>query len=654
MSEIRTADTQLEDKTRRRSGSFYTKEIWAAEAHKSLDAELGVGWRDSCIVWDCCSGTGNLTRDFKFKDLILSTLTQAEVDMMVEDDVNPEAKKYVLDFLNMSAVPSEIDAQLKFARVRKKRLVFLMNPPYATQGVMGSKGKSKAGVAKTKVRDEMQAKKLGKANSQLYTQFMFKCNEIAKAYGFKEVTVAVFSKPMFMCSGSFIKFRSYWYNAYEYKSGFMFRANEFDGVKGSWGVSFTIWNEGSTVLNQDLPIMLKEREDDTIKDLRIKMLYTSEGREASKWVREPVKAAIKKAKDTVKLSSGLKVKDGGDYTKGMPDGSAGVFCNHSNNVMKSTTDVFYISAMPSDKARLVIPLDTNEGWRRAVALCAARSLEGCSWHNACDEYLKPVDSPKFSSGLRVREVEANEGGVIAGSLGVMFNKGNNLSDNSSGVSLLSGKPTDKGRGNFELVRGEGWRRAISLCAARGLTESEWHNDKDEYLKPVCTKSAYDKWVDDCHIYLLLENKNNMTSMRQVDYKGKKWDIFNHYFFLTRDEAHTLYAQHSPTLLADLQNTTHEPYFAEVLPSLTLSPLAQEVLDDLKALHVDSIKHRATITHEGELDLHLGAWDAGVYQHKKLWYQVPELLAKWNALKVKHKKLKAQLAHGVYTFGFLKK
>jgi len=169
----------------------------------------------------------------------------------------------------------------------------------------------------------------------------------------------------------------------------------------------------------------------------------------------------------------------------------------------------------------------------------------------------------------------------------------------------------------------------------------------------------------------------MTSMRDVEYKGKTHNIHNHFFWMTRRQALDLYGSHKSARslyrdakanpipshheggLVDASEWTKngDPYFSHVLPSLNLSPLAQEIMSDLNDLFVESFELRSktskVIEKGKEIDLHLNAWDAGIYQHKKMWYTEPTLKAKWESLRVKHQQLAKSLEHGVYTFGFLK-
>jgi len=109
--------------------------------------------------------------------------------------------------------------------------------------------------------------------------------------------------------------------------------------------------------------------------------------------------------------------------------------------------------------------------------------EASDWVSCFAPSSSVIDTPKFSSGLSVREVDGNNRGTAPIGLGVMCNMGNNLVDSQTGVCFLSGKPTHKGRCNFDLTEGEGWRRAIALLTARDLSKDHWVIHKDEYLVP---------------------------------------------------------------------------------------------------------------------------------------------------------------------------
>ena len=589
-------DRLVEDDARRRQGAFFTPALWVEEAHREVDRVLGPNWRRDCVVWDCAAGTGNLTRDkHDWGCLISSTAERPDVGAMRDhgwgghhvfqyDFLNPDAESPFFEDGVANVVPASVDKALREAAKAGKRLVWFMNPPYAEDGDAGLNKERKAGVAATtKVAEECRKAGMGRTSRQLYTQFMFQCRKVAEQYGFKDYTVALFSKPTFMSSGSYRPFRDWWYGTHKYEGGFLFQASHFADVSSAWGVSFTVWSAGSggkTDPRATQPIRLCDERNFAVVTDGTKQVYNADGREASEWVEVTQKGHI-------------------------------------------------------------------------------------------------GDTPKFSSGLKV--AEKWDGGSVPGSLGVLCNKGNNLMESSTATFYLSGKPSDKGRRHFDLLPSN-WRRAVALYGARKLVEGNWINDKDEYLAPDESKPGYDQWVNDCHVYALLHTSNNCTAMRDVQYKGKAWRIRNHWFWRTRKDAlDALDTRKTTALYRDCEqepvkrpevnpitgeDETHpwersgDAYMAHLIASgtLVLSPDAQRVLDLLDALWVKSLPMREDYyagrpVDDKEPDLHLTAWDAGVYQLKHLWRDL--FPTEWAELKAAHKALASRLEAGVYDYGFLR-
>lgn len=580
-------DRLVEDDARRRQGAFFTPRLWVDEAHKELDRALGVGWRKECVVWDPAAGTANLTRDYNdFGCLISSTAERPDVQVMKEqgwggrvfqyDFLNPGSESSFFEAGEKNLVPDVVDKMLRAAALAGKRLVFLMNPPYGTANNAGTEeGDHKAGIALTVTNGEMKTAKLGASSQQLYAQFMYRCSVVTREYGFKDSTVGIFCKPTFMSSGSYRPFREWWYNSHAYAGGFLFQASHFADVSGRWGISFTVWNEGGTTNKADtLSITLKDEHDFNVASTGIKAVYNADDREASEWVREPIKG------------------------------------------------------------------------------------------------IKGVDAPQMSSGLKVKE--EGRGSIAPNALYFFGNNANNLIDSATLVYNVSSADT---RNHGLSVLPSNWRRAVALYGARKLVLGNWINDKDEYLRPDEDAPGYSKWVSDCHVYALLHNANNCTAMRDVAYKGKQWRIKNHWFWRTRADAikaldtkdtSALYrdCRVEPIKAADddvfsiLAGETQKPweqtgdaYMAHVLPSLNLSPDARLVLTCLDALWVKSLPVRESYA-AGKPELHLTAYDAGVYQLKHLWRDLfPE---DWKALQDAFHALEGRLRDGVYEYGFLRK
>lgn len=410
-------DRLVEDDARRRQGAFFTPVLWVNEAHKMVEAELGDGWRDECIVWDPAAGTGNLTRDYAFRDLILSTAEKPDIEVIRSQGYNPGAEVFTYDFLNpgtdspffedRNVLPDRVDAKLKAAAKSGKRLVFLMNPPYGTANDAGAKGTSKQGIALTSVNADMKQSKIGASSQQLYAQFMFRCARLAADYGFKHNTVALFSVPTFMCSGSYRKFREFWYKQFEYKTGMLFQASHFADVSSRWGISFTLWSEGRTCLSADLSIVLKDVQGFAVEATGVKSLYSADDQEASEWVRQEIKGI--KGVDAPTFSSGLKL--GVSSGNLIPD-SLGYLCNAGNSFQFSGSGVSLFSGCYSNEHGLSI-LPTN--FLKVCALYAARKLVTETWNNQKDEYLAPTVECEASEAYKAWNADAVVYALLHGS-----------------------------------------------------------------------------------------------------------------------------------------------------------------------------------------------------------------------------------------------
>jgi hypothetical protein len=225
-------DRIVEDTTRRKQGEFFTPAIWVDKAHEYIVSVFGEDWKEKYIVWDPAWGTGNLTRDYRFKELYVSTLNQSDIDTANQMGYNPEAVKFQYDFLNDDY--EKLPLGLRNAIEGGKDIIVLMNPPYGTSSTSG--GNHKEGTSITKISDLMKLQKLGKSCEQLYAQFLFKLESI----GIKNI--CIFAKPNFFSSSGFKEFRIKVWVEYKFKNGFVMDSSEFADVK-KWPLTFTIWNK---------------------------------------------------------------------------------------------------------------------------------------------------------------------------------------------------------------------------------------------------------------------------------------------------------------------------------------------------------------------------------------------------------------------------
>ena len=383
------ADRLLEDTTRRRQGCFNTPTKFVDFAHRMIEKELGENWRDEYVVYDCCCGTGNLTRDYLFKELYCSTLDKGELEL--GSRYNPEATKWQMDFLNDG--DECFDKGLIKAFEQNKPIVFFINPPYGTAGVIGNTGTSRAGTNNTAIRDEMNTTKFG-GSENLQHQFMYRITKIVQKYHLTNAYFALFSKPIWLSGvkqGKFLKnFSSQW----ECKDAYLFQASHFADVSGAWGISLTLWKSDSqtTPITEYNMKLIDILDDGSIDVVGHHTIYNSAFfNKASDWV----KPVIDNKTDTVKypcFSSGLSVKDC-EYNS-YPH-LLGSILNDANSVQKNAQLVALFSSGSKAGHCSVVPIFT-ENFTRCTALFTARKLIEGNWINDKDEYLAPnEDHPDY-------------------------------------------------------------------------------------------------------------------------------------------------------------------------------------------------------------------------------------------------------------------
>jgi hypothetical protein len=228
-------DRIVEDTTRRKQGEFFTPAIWVDKAHEYISSVYGENWKNEYVVWDPAWGTGNLTRDYQFKELYVSTLNQSDIDTANQMGYNPEATKFQYNFLNDGY--EKLPEGLRKAIEEGRQIIVLMNPPYGTvndfQNIKQDGGKSKNSIEDTIVKKQMNDEKLGLCVKNLYSQFIYKLSKMGK------INIGVFSPPLMYSGIDFKIFREKVLNQYEFKGGFIMDSAHFADVS-SWGLTFSV------------------------------------------------------------------------------------------------------------------------------------------------------------------------------------------------------------------------------------------------------------------------------------------------------------------------------------------------------------------------------------------------------------------------------
>lgn len=401
------SDRLIEDTNRRFKGEFYTPTVWVNEAHKMISESLGDNWREEYCVWDCSWGTGNLTRDYKFKELYCSTLNKT--DIYIGERYNKNATKFQYDFLNDDIdllnekrlfegdykLPQSLLQNLK----DDKPILFLINPPYGTANNAGTeKGDHKEGIALTAVNKLMKANGIGASSQQLYAQFLYRILLLKKIYNLTNIKICLFSPTIFLTGPSFEKFRYAYLRNFEFVDGMIFKASNFADVKSNWAIDFSIWSGTDIDESKEYVELFKHKVKDInsngeIVTIKEKYLYNLDYKDTcSDWIKKEVKGL--KTYDYPQMSSALVVKPKGRGK--LVKNALGYYVNVGNSIYKNTTDVYIVSGTASTANGISI---IDENFEKVMSNFAARKLiigNFANWENEQDEYCIPnIKHPKY-------------------------------------------------------------------------------------------------------------------------------------------------------------------------------------------------------------------------------------------------------------------
>jgi hypothetical protein len=371
-------DRLVQDVTRRKQGEFFTPSLWADKANEFISKVFGDDWRDDYKVWDPAWGTGNLTRDLKFKNLFASTLNYSDIQTADQMGYNPDGTKFQFDFLNDPF--NYLPQKLKDSMNNKEPMIIYYNPPYATSSEM-KQGKSKKGVGVTQINKEMNIEKLDRSASQLYAQFFYRASKIDNTH------ICMFSKPTFMTGQVYSEFRKKVLSNFEFKGGFVMDAKDFEGVK-SWPLTFSIWKKTDKKIEQNSFEfeIIKKGELGELETIGTKKFYNTDGQKPlNRWLKDSVKSI--KTFDAPQLSSALMVKPKG-YGKLTKDAFGYLIASKNIPESNSTMNAILSSAF-SGKNGISI---RKENFTKVVAHFAARKLIYSNWINEKDEYLAPNEN----------------------------------------------------------------------------------------------------------------------------------------------------------------------------------------------------------------------------------------------------------------------
>jgi hypothetical protein len=268
-----------------------------------------------------------------------------------------------------------------------------------------------------------------------------------------------------------------------------------------------------------------------------------------------------------------------------------------------------------------------------------------------DEKYDIIDYPKLSSFNNVKECDGGFGMDI-NSFGVIVSPGNNIQENDKGVRLLTG-------GNISnhgkvFVGKSDFLKKLLLFTVRKSIKFNWINQKDEYLAPNEEHEQFEQFKYDSLVYSLFHIHSFQSSLRQVEYKDKLWDIKNEFFWMSKDRMKELADENGYDNLYNDARTSSDRHvynllFGEERIYDKLSDDARVVLDKATELVEQSLQMRQVMSND---ENHLDSWDAGYAQLKLVWKEY--FPVEFDEFRQLYKNMEDRMRPLVYELGFLMK
>jgi hypothetical protein len=266
------------------------------------------------------------------------------------------------------------------------------------------------------------------------------------------------------------------------------------------------------------------------------------------------------------------------------------------------------------------------------------------WAKTRQTGLKCRNSITAKSALNI----SNTIKSVCSDIAFFVNDRNNIDANASDVYLMS-MPVSRHVSTLDMNE-DNFTRCTALFSARKLIEKNWINSKDEYLAPNETHPQFQEFVNDSVIYSIFSPASNQSSLRQIDFDGRKWNVYNEYFWMSKEEIMQLASANNLDECYNDARTSGDRFVQGKIQSIKLSAEAQAVLEKANDIIRTTFKYRE-LFNGGNPEYQIMNWDCGWYQIKALAKEYGRKeFDEFNAL---FKALADKMRPMVYVLGFLK-
>lgn len=371
-------------------GAYYTPLHVVDAAYNKLTETLGEGWQDEYIVWDMCCGVGNLeVKHSNHRNIYMSTLDQADIDVMKATKTCVAAERFQYDYLNDDisdsgeidyTLTNKIPESLRKAIKSGKKILVLINPPYGETGSGIGKGdKNKKDLGQTQVNAMMKDKEMGFASKEMFVQFLTRImQELPNA------TIAMFSTLKYINAPNFEAFRKHWDS--DYLGGFVVPAKSFDGIKGDFPIGFLIWqtSHGDGHLSQISEIEVDILDKEAMPIGHKKYFNLPKSQYLNVWIEKlPNNNEI-----ALPLSNAVTVSKNPRIKKSS-DNNVGYLYASNNDVQHAGQETLITSSIFTGGNGGGSYITQDNIWQVAVVF-SVRQLIKHTWKNHNDQFIQPT------------------------------------------------------------------------------------------------------------------------------------------------------------------------------------------------------------------------------------------------------------------------
>ncbi len=234
-------------------------------------------------------------------------------------------------------------------------------------------------------------------------------------------------------------------------------------------------------------------------------------------------------------------------------------------------------------------------------------------------------------------------------LGYFDCKSNNVYYNDTRVALYSSAFSDSCGSS---ITAENFYETTTLFTARRAIMPNWLNCKDEYL---CPDETHEKWLFfkyNSLVYSIFNNMSLQSSLKDVVYKEKTWNIKNEFFWMSKNEIKKISEESSINEDLNYNNNKSESFlYKELYGTNKVYSFLCEESKEILLLCTDMLKNTFKYRPNEEQSMNLMCWDAGYAQLKNIWKKYDA--ENFKKFKQKYKELEEKLKPIIYEVGFLK-